>query len=220
MPLTNLEPLLSIVVVSRNDDHGGNLLQRMQLFVTGWLEQARKYNLSSELVIVEWNPPSDRPRLAQALEWPRQASPCSVRIIEVPQEIHRHFKYSDRLPLFQMIGKNVGIRRALGHFILATNIDILFSDEIVQFIASGQLKTDHMYRVDRYDVPSNILDIVSIDEQLAYCRQNVLRINSRRRTRILNHRTPVVQWVFRGGVILPCLSKQTMDATRRTPFTY
>ena len=57
-------PLLSVVVVSRNDDHGGNLLYRMQMFVSGFLEQAKRYALSSELVIVEWNPPPDRPRLA------------------------------------------------------------------------------------------------------------------------------------------------------------
>ncbi len=64
--MTNTEPLLSVVVVSRNDNHGGNMLQRMQLFVTDWLEQARRYALDSELIIVEWNPLPDRPRLAQA----------------------------------------------------------------------------------------------------------------------------------------------------------
>ena len=177
-------PHLSVVVVSRNDDHGGNLLQRMQLFVTGWLEQAKRHALSSELVIVEWNPLPDRPRLAQVLEWPKDNGPCTVRIIEVPPEIHRRFKHSDRLPLFQMIGKNVGIRRARGRFILVTNIDILFSNELVQHFASGQLMASRLYRVDRYDVPSDIPS-VPIDEQLNYCRAHVIRINSRTKTLIL-----------------------------------
>ncbi|UCG55078.1 MAG: hypothetical protein JSV32_02340, partial [Dehalococcoidia bacterium] len=181
----NSEPLLSVVVVSRSDDHGGNLLQRMQLFVSGWLEQAKKHNLSSELVIVEWNPLPDRPRLARALEWPKDNGACTVRIIEVPPEIHQRFKNADRLPLFQMIGKNVGIRRARGRFILATNIDILFSDELMQHFASGQLMPDRMYRIDRYDVPSDIPSGVPIDEQLNYCRENVIRINSRAKTLIL-----------------------------------
>ena len=183
--MMNPEPLLSIVVVSRNDDHGGNLMHRMQLFVTSWLEQARRHNLDSELVIVEWNPLPDRPRLAHALKWPKDNGPCAVRIIEVPPEMHRRFKYSDKLPVFQMIGKNVGIRRARSRFILATNIDILFSDEIMDFFASRQLMSGHMYRVDRHDVPSEIPAGVSIDEQLAYCRQNILRINTRRGTKIL-----------------------------------
>ncbi|OGO01493.1 MAG: hypothetical protein A2Y90_02145 [Chloroflexi bacterium RBG_13_52_12] len=183
--MINPEPLLSVVVVSRNDDHGGNLMHRMQLFVTGWIEQAKRHNLRSELVIVEWNPLPDRPRLAEALKWPKDTGPCAVRIVEVPPEIHRRFKYSDSLSVFQMIGKNAGIRRARGRFILATNIDILFSDEIMEFFASGQMAAGHMYRVDRYDVPSEIPDGVPIEEQLAYCRQNIIRINAKEGTKIL-----------------------------------
>ena len=46
-------PYLSFVVASRNDNHGGDLLHRMQLFVTALLEQCKRFNLSSELIIVE-----------------------------------------------------------------------------------------------------------------------------------------------------------------------
>jgi hypothetical protein len=62
-----------------------------------------------------------------------------VRFIQVPPEIHRKFRHADHLPLYQMIAKNVGIRRARGRFILVTNIDILFSDELVSFLAKGLL---------------------------------------------------------------------------------
>ena len=37
------ELYLSVVVTARNDDHGGNLLSRMQAFVSGWIGQARRY---------------------------------------------------------------------------------------------------------------------------------------------------------------------------------
>src|SRR5215472_11823915 len=120
------QPYLSLVVTGRNDDHGGNLLGRMQAFVNGWLNQARAHGLDSELIIVEWNPPPDRPRLAEALRWPEDFGPCVVRIIEVPAELHARYPHGNVLPLYQMIGKNVGIRRARGRFVLATNIDILF----------------------------------------------------------------------------------------------
>ncbi|MDB5305838.1 MAG: hypothetical protein JWO38_40, partial [Gemmataceae bacterium] len=70
-------PYLSVVAAARNDDHGGNLLGRMQLFVNGLLEQCRRHRLPAELVLVEWNPPPDRPRLADALRWPA-GSPCAV----------------------------------------------------------------------------------------------------------------------------------------------
>ncbi len=173
------EPYLSLVVTARNDDHGGNLLGRMQIFVDGWLAQARRYNIPSELIIVEWNPPAGRPPLAEALRWPTESGPCEVRIITVPPEIHSRFEHGANLPLYQMIGKNVGIRRARGRFILATNIDILFSDELAAFLGSQQLGTDRMYRIDRYDAMSDVPAGAPIEEQLAYCRTHLIRVNRR-----------------------------------------
>ena len=170
---------LTVVVTTRNDDHGGDLLRRTQIFVTSLLDQCRHRNLDTELIMVEWNPPADRPRLAEALHWPRELGPCTVRIIEVPPDIHSRFRYSDRLPLFQMIAKNVGIRRAQGQFVLATNIDVLFSDELMDFMASGGLESDFMYRVDRYDVTADVPLDSSTSQRLEYCRANVIRINDR-----------------------------------------
>ena len=143
------QPYLSIVVTARNDDHGGNLLGRVQIFVNGWIAQARRYNLPSELIIVEWNPPADRQRLQEVLRWPEEFDPCDVRFIEVPAELHRRYQHASALPLYQMIAKNVGIRRARGQFVLATNIDILFSDELMAFLSEQRLDAGRMYRIDR-----------------------------------------------------------------------
>jgi hypothetical protein len=173
------EPYLSLVVTARNDEHGGNLLGRMQIFVDGWLAQARRYNIPSELIVVEWNPPADRPPLAEALQWPADPGPCDVRFITVPPEVHGRYQHGTNLPLYQMIGKNVGIRRARGRFILATNIDILFSDELAEFLSKQQLLTDRMYRIDRYDAMSDVPAEAPIEEQLAYCRSHLIRVNRR-----------------------------------------
>ena len=145
-----MNPLLSIVATSRNDEHGGHLLARMQLFVDGLAEQAGRFRLPVELVLVEWNPPTDRPPLAEALRWAPNEY-FLPRVITVPPDVHRTFPHADGLPLFQMIGKNVGIRRSSAPFVLATNIDILFSDELFAFFGTG-LRPNAMYRVDRYDV--------------------------------------------------------------------
>ncbi len=172
-------PYLSIVVTSRNDDHGGGLTHRMQLFVSSLLDQTRRYNLSSELIFVEWNPPPDRPRLIEALNWPEERGPCAVRFIEVPLDVHNRFQYADRLPLFQMIAKNAGVRRAQGRFVLATNIDILFSEELFGFLASGRLQEGVLYRVDRFDVPADTPLDLSTEERLAFCKNNVIRVYTR-----------------------------------------
>jgi hypothetical protein len=172
-------PYLSVVATSRNDEHGGNLLRRMQMFIDGLIAQCRRYGLDCELILVEWNPPQYRPRFAEALHWPAEPGPCVVRIIEVSGDIHARFRHSDRLPLFQMIAKNVGIRRARGRFVLATNVDILFSDELMARLARRGLADNVMYRVDRYDIPANIPLDGTTEERLAFAKRNVLRVNRR-----------------------------------------
>jgi hypothetical protein len=175
------EPYVSVVATTRNDDHGGNPLYRTQLFINGLMAQCERHRVPAELVLVEWNPPADRARLAEVLAWPVSAW-CDVRIIEVPRELHSTLEHSDRLPLFQMIGKNVGIRRARGAFVLATNIDILFSDDLMRFLASRHLDNRHVYRVDRVDVPAEIDPTWSTDEQLDFCRRRAVRVNYYDRT--------------------------------------
>jgi hypothetical protein len=176
------KPYLSLVVTARNDDHGGNLLGRMQAFINCWLNQARRYGIDSELILVEWNPPPGQPRLAQVLRWPADTGPCDVRIIEVPPELHARYAHGAALPLYQMIGKNVGIRRARGRFVLATNIDILFSSELARFLAERRLDPGHMYRMDRHDTGSDVPVDAEPEEQLAYCREHLIRINRREGT--------------------------------------
>lgn len=172
-------PYISVVVAARNDDYGGNLLMRMQVFMDAWISLAKRHNLASELIIVEWNPPADRDRLVTALRWPGDTEPCQVRIIEVPPEVHRRYQYAADLPLYPLIAKNAGIRRARGEFVLATNIDIVFSDELVQFLASRRLESGRMYRIDRHDVMSDIPVHRALDEQLTYCRKHVIQVLTR-----------------------------------------
>ena len=56
MSSKNQKPYLSIVAVSRNDNHGGDILKRMRIFVNGLIHQCNKFELPCELIMVEWNP--------------------------------------------------------------------------------------------------------------------------------------------------------------------
>src|SRR5438093_4441457 len=132
-------PYLSVVVTTRNDDHGGDPLKRLQAFVNTFAAQCRRSKLDVEIIVVEWNPPTDRPRVRELLRMPSDA-PFVVHFVEVPADIHRTLRYGAALPMFQMIAKNVGIRRARGRFVLCTNIDIVFSSELVEYLASGRLE--------------------------------------------------------------------------------
>ena len=172
------EPYLSVVVATRNDDHGGDPLKRLQAFVNCFDAQCHRFGLDAEVIVVEWNPPPERPRVSSLLRLPAP-SRCRYRFIDVPAELHRRLQFSDVLPLFQMNAKNVGIRRARGRFVLATNIDIIFSNELIERIAARQLEPGRLYRVDRHDIQSDFPVDASLEEQMAYGASHQLRVHGR-----------------------------------------
>src|SRR5262249_54670293 len=153
-------------------------LQRLQAFVNTFDAQCRRTGLDAEVIVVEWNPPTDRLRVSELLRLPAQPT-CTYRFLDVSPELHNRLQFADVLPLFQMIGKNVGIRRARGRFVVATNVDIIFSSELVEYLASRPLQSGRLYRLDRHDIQSNVPVNGRLEEQMAYCASNQLRVHTR-----------------------------------------
>ncbi|HPC94881.1 MAG TPA: glycosyltransferase [Sedimentisphaerales bacterium] len=175
----NDTPYLSVVATSRNDDHGGNLALRMQLFVQCLAAQAQRHRLKTELILVEWNPPANRPRLREVLRFDARHPFCSVRIVEVPAAIHARYRHAQTLPVYQMIAKNVGIRRARGRFVLATNVDIVFSDPLFARLAGQDLQSGRCYRSIRHDVDNALTSEMPVEAVLDYCKSHLIRVNQR-----------------------------------------
>jgi len=172
------DPYISFVAVVRNDNYGGDLLDRINLFLNSVIVLSKRYAVPSELVIVEWNPPVDRTRLREAVSWPAvQRKYCSVKIVEVSRELHNRLPNPQNLPLFEYIGKNVGIRHAKGQFILVTNPDIVFSEEIMKFFSSQQLSHGCFYRATRIDVKGPISANEPIERQIEFCKKNITRLH-------------------------------------------
>ncbi len=173
-----IEPKISFVVPARNDNYGGDFLHRMQVFLNCLLTLSLQYELNSELIIVEWNPPEDRPRLREALSWPPANRPGAMRIIEVPNALHCRRPNSDRISMFEYIAKNVGIRRAQGEYVLATNADIIFSPELISFLANGELSPRCFYRIDRYDLGAEVPLDLPMRGKLRFCAENSVRVRT------------------------------------------
>lgn len=163
-------------MVSRNDDHGGGMHRRMLAFLEGLYRQAALFPFSAEIVMVEWNPPADTPGLATVLPKPPKGTSLQLRVVTVPASIHQQYKSSAFLGLHQMIGKNVGIRRARGKFVLCTNVDILFSDALIQFFCQEKLDPKAIYRANRCDVPAQVAEMADAGERLVFCAKNVFQV--------------------------------------------
>ena len=168
-------PTLSIVAASRNDAHGGDIGKRMRFFVNGLLHQTRRAGLDAELIVVEWNPPERTPRLHEVLPRPTTGDMLRVRTVTVPAALHQRFRHGDAIPLYQMVAKNVGIRRSRAERILCTNVDLIFSDALADFLAQGPFDPHAFYRANRCDVPDAIDPVWDVPTQLDFCSRNVLR---------------------------------------------
>ncbi|MGN7612124.1 glycosyltransferase family 2 protein [Magnetococcales bacterium HHB-1] len=150
----NKEPYISFVTISRNDGYGGGI-ERFQFCFDHLYNQLEKHQLPSEIIIVEWNPPEDRPSLSEAMIWPEESQFCTVRLITVAKEIHQKYKGWEKKVFHVAAAFNVGIRRAQGRFILPKASDALYSSSIIPFIAKQKLKEKTLYRVIRYDIDEN-----------------------------------------------------------------
>jgi hypothetical protein len=143
--------LLSIVYSVRDPDYGGGLLKRMQVSLLSLAEAARQLHLDYEVVVVEWNPPSDKGALRELVSWPARDR-GRLRFIEVPFQLHQTFEDSERIPFLECIGKNVGIRRSRGEWILCTTPDVIFNLHLVRYLVDANLDDGAFYRIDRTDV--------------------------------------------------------------------
>jgi hypothetical protein len=138
----------SFIVATRNDNHGGNMRKKNQFFINRWIYHVKKYNLNCELIIVDWN---SKVTLRKILKSSLLKNNQIIKIIEVPNQIHKKFENSKKINFFQMIAKNVGARRANGKFLIFTNIDIVFSEEFFYYLKNNTIMEKIIYRADRHD---------------------------------------------------------------------
>jgi len=170
--MRNKKPYISFVVVGRNDNYGYRFLERFQIFLDSLTYLCEKYRLDSELIVVEWNPPMNTKKLYDVLKIKRNRKYLDIRFLEVPNKIHNTLERSNKIPLFEYIGKNVGIRQARGEFILITNPDMIISDEIIREISDKKLDGNTLYRADRFDVPVDVPDNLNVQQIENFCEKS------------------------------------------------
>jgi hypothetical protein len=95
---------------------------------------------------------------------------------EVDDRYHDAFSQNPRLQFHEFIAKNVGIRRALGSYILVTNTDIYLSRDIVNMVARQLFRPMVLYRATRLDLKS-WLDGTNLDEAVLMDPRNEAALN-------------------------------------------
>src|SRR6188472_1276294 len=88
-------PKVSFVFPVHDPEYGGDLIGRTQRHLDALIALANRYQLASEIIIVEWNPRQDRASFRESLHWPGDLGCVCLRFIEVPAEIHRTLPNAD-----------------------------------------------------------------------------------------------------------------------------
>ena len=138
---------LSLVAAVNNRGYGGDFIGRTQAFLDNLFKLSATVGLDADITFVEWNPPSDKPRVSEALNW--QSKTLPVKFIEVPEAVHNTVPNPRNTTFWEMWAKNIGIRRATGDYVLSANPDNIYSEELIARLKN--LESGVFYRTDSHD---------------------------------------------------------------------
>lgn len=165
-------PYISTVIVGRNDGYGLNFLDRVNLFISHLDRQVKNYPGFMELIVVEYNPQPEKKRFKEVLH---KTKHLKTRIITVDAQAHA--STGRTLPVLEWYGKNAGIRRARGDFVLVTNPDIVFTDGLINYLSERKLQTDVLYRTDRYDYTGDGIESVKLKDVIKFAMSKTFQVH-------------------------------------------
>lgn len=170
---------VSIVLALRNDDYGGELIPRIDRFVSHLVT-----NLGDgsdgiyELVVVDWNPPGNRPPIRAAVDW---SFVQNIKHIEVSASVHEFLRMKAKIKrnMYDYIARAIGAHEATSDFVAITNQDVLWSGAIFSHIRMKMLREDCFYRADRLDTSPRDFNASTSDAELLRSVVQVQRRHAR-----------------------------------------
>lgn len=154
---------LSAILVSRNDNYGGNLIERATFCINSMIDTF------DEIIYIDWNSPG------QSLMFeilPNLLKTGKLKHTQVtPEQAEAMTNYDPNAQkCCEVLARNIGIRRATGDWIISTNIDIIAPKRQILENKIQQLNTNTFYTLSRRSV--------MIEEILSLGYQNIEKIRN------------------------------------------
>lgn len=124
---------ITAVITSRNDNYGGNLINRAILSLQNFI---KRYD---EVIYVDWN--SNNNSLLDELKFNLNFRNNLKHIKVTDTDIKILNKDLLSIPIVDVLGRNIGIRRASSDFIVSTNIDIITTKPCLNILDKNTLYT-------------------------------------------------------------------------------
>ena len=81
-------PRLSIILAVRNDNYGGDFIQRLENMLKWNIYFFELHKISTEFILVNYNPIPENPEIKSLVQLPPGRKYCTIRIISVPNSFH------------------------------------------------------------------------------------------------------------------------------------
>ncbi len=128
------------VLTSKNDNYGGNLHHRATMCLTSLIES------HDEVIFVDWKTKDGNSIISNIKH--NLPHTKKLKSIQVPKELlQKKYPNYSKYSMIESIGRNVGIRRSEGEYIISTNIDIISTP-----LNHSLLDENTFYTVPRRDI--------------------------------------------------------------------
>lgn len=142
---------LSFVLCSRNDGYPqGRGIKLLNFATKHLLSNLNKIKKNFEIIIVDYNPPKNKKKLADLINL-KSTKNTLLKIIEVDQVFHNQLLFSDKFPLSQELAYNVAILRSTGKFVITKMADTVYNQDFFDLISKSKLDYNSIYRCSRFD---------------------------------------------------------------------
>ena len=81
--MNSTSPYISFIGFARNDDYIPDRAEKHNFSLNFLLQQLKDYEIPSEIILVEWNYPQDRPPLAETIRLTVETKWTTVRVVRV-----------------------------------------------------------------------------------------------------------------------------------------
>lgn len=145
---------LSGVVITRNDNYGGNLKFRSAFCINSMI------NTFDEVWLIDWNTPKEQSPLLYDIQEDIEFKGNLNHIVIPPDAVRILTRYDKNAQaVCEVLARNIGIRRATGDWIVSTNIDVIApaKEELIDAIES-RLDSNTFYTLSRRGTDPKLLE--------------------------------------------------------------
>ena len=135
--------MISVVIMSKNDDYGGNLHHRAIHCLTCFIENF------DEVIYVDWK--SAKNSLIEDIK-DKLPHTSKLKVYEVSKEdIQKNNPEYVDYSIVECLGRNIGLRRTTKEWILVSNIDVL-----IEKINLSNYRADTLYTATKRHIPQEL----------------------------------------------------------------